>query len=144
MPPLGIPDYGSMQGLIDYSKSLDISHAKLHFKTLIQSEQNKLIINTMSIIDKYYDVIKANTVDYQMTDAELIKYKFQPKYLSFDLYGTTELWSLILKVNNMLSATQFTRRNIKILTNNIFSVLNEILILEDKEIKENNLLVYRK
>jgi hypothetical protein len=35
------------------------------------------------------------------------KYKYRPDYLSFDYYGTTILWELILYVNNVFSVEDF-------------------------------------
>lgn len=36
-----------------------------------------------------------------------IKYKYRPDYLSFDYYGTTILWEMILYVNNVFSIEDF-------------------------------------
>jgi hypothetical protein len=58
------------------------------------------------------------------------------------MYGTVEyghpFFALITS-----SATQFTSQRLKLFTNDIFDVL-EIIILEQEEIKENNFLVYGK
>lgn len=35
------------------------------------------------------------------------KYKYRPDYLSFDYYGTTILWELLLYVNNIFSIEDF-------------------------------------
>lgn len=36
-----------------------------------------------------------------------LKYKFRPDYLSFDYYGTTILWELIMYVNGVFSVEDF-------------------------------------
>lgn len=35
------------------------------------------------------------------------KYKYRPDYMSFDYYGTTVLWEMILYVNNVFSIEDF-------------------------------------
>lgn len=138
------PSIGTISGIIDYGNSLDISHSKLHFKGFAPSNGRQIIINYTSVLDKYFDLITKNLTVYTMTDLDFQKYKFQPKLLSYDMYGTTELWSAILKVNNLFSASQFTQQTINIFNSQIFEILNEILILEAPEIKKNNSEIYKK
>jgi len=72
------------------------------------------------------------------TDNDFRKYKFQPKKLSLILYQTTELWSLLLKLNNMSSILEFTKKDILVPPANvIFNLLNEVIILEKKQITAN-------
>lgn len=134
---------GTISDLISFGKSLNISHGKLHYQSLITDTSSTLIVNHISILDKYNDLLKKIIVDYTFTDEEYFKYRFQPKRLSYDKYGTTELWAAILKINNMVSVTQFTNIRVKLFTQDIFDVLNEILILEESEIKKNRAQVYK-
>lgn len=128
---------GTIEGAINYGKKQAISHSKLHFKTKIDSGGVSIIVNTNSIMDKYWDLITIAAITRTFTDNEHDKYKYQPKLLSYDLYNTTELWSAILKINNIFSATQFDGKTVKVFDERIFAILNEILILEDIEIKKN-------
>jgi hypothetical protein len=128
----------TIQDLIDYGKSLDISHDKLHFKAKIENTDGSVtIINYTSILDKYMDYLLPVTKVVTLNDQEYAKYKFQPKLLSFEMYGTTELWSLILRINNLTSAAQFTLKTLKLFTTDVFEILNEIIILEGDEINKN-------
>lgn len=133
----------TIQRLVDYGNGLDISHGKLHTKaTFTDSSGDKIIINYMSILDKYRDLINLHTTRVNFTEAEQMKYRYQPKRLSMDLYQTPELWSSILQINNIISTAEFTPKSLLVFTPDIFDVLNEILILEDTYIKENNAQVY--
>lgn len=124
---------------------LDFNHDKLHYKaSFLDPAGKKIIINYSSLIDKYYDYLRKIIVDIELTDQEMIKYRFQPKRLSFDYYGTTELWSAILRINNMTTITQFDRKKIKMFTQDIFDFINEILILEENELMENRIDTYEK
>lgn len=135
----------SIQDIIDYGKKLDISHSKLHIKSnFLDDKGDNIIINYTSILDKYYDLVMKSVITYSMTDDEYIKYVYRPKTLSYDLYNTVELWSAILRINNLFSAAQFNKQVVKVFSTDIFEIINEILILEEKAIKENNKAVYGK
>ena len=124
-----------------YIDNVDISYPKVFIKTLIDTTNGTLIVNYTSFMNKYYDYINSVTTNVILTDKELIKYKFRPKMLCMDLYNTVELWGLLLAVNNMTSITEFNRSKIKVFTTDIFSILNEIFILEKEKIINNNQLI---
>jgi len=124
--------------LIAYMKTQDISHSNLHFKATFTVDGTSLQINSSSILDRYMDFIKKNSSIMNFTDNDFRKYKFQPKKLSLILYQTTELWSLLLKLNNMSSILEFTKKDILVPPANvIFNLLNEVIILEKKQITAN-------
>lgn len=128
----------SIEDMIEYGKMLEISHDKLHLKhKIIGSDGNPIIVNYSQLIDKYLDNLTPYIEEVTLSEEEYLKYKFQPKTLSLDIYNTTELWSLILKINNILSVSQFDIKTLKLFTMDIFRVLNEILILEEDNIKTN-------
>lgn len=128
----------TIDDIIKYGNSLPISHDKIHLKSSLKDTMgNNVIVNYSSFVNKYIDFLQPIIVEVTLTDNEYEKYKFQPKFLSFDMYGTTELWSSILLLNNLSSATEFTKKKIKLFTKDIFTFLNEILILEDDNIKDN-------
>lgn len=124
-----------------YEKKLDISYAKTFLKTVIPSDDTKLIVNHTSLPNKYFDYISDIVTSVTMTDEEYIKYRYQPKLFCYNYYGTTELWALLLKVNNMTSAIEFNKKNIKVFSQEIFSLLNEIFILEKENITNDGILI---
>jgi len=133
-----IYECNTLEDLILYGKSLDISHDKLHFKaSFLDNSNNIIIFNYSSLIQKYKYFLEKYIRTIEFNDVEYEKYRFKPKSLSVDLYGTTELWSAILRINNVLSINEFSLKKIKLFTTEILSALNEILILEEKNIKEN-------
>lgn len=99
---------------------------------------NDLLIVGGCMYDKYIDFIKGFVTYVKLTTNELMKYKYNPKLLSYELYGTEELWYLILKLNNMCSEIEFTKQKIYILRPENLSVLNTINILYDDEISINH------
>ena len=67
-----------------------------------------------------------------MTPPEVSLYRFKPKKLSYDLYGTTELWDALLELNQMYSIIEFDREKYKVFDPREFkTALNEIMILKD-------------
>ena len=135
---ISIVKCNTISSLITYSKSLDISHDKIHFKTsLTNSDGDTIVVNTLSLIDKYIDFLQPSIVDVVLSDSEYSKYIYQPKTLCFDMYGTTELWSSVLRINNLTSASEFNIKSLKLFNKKIFDLLNEILILEKTALTTN-------
>lgn len=86
-----------------------------------------------SLMNKYRDFLSSSVVLTALTDGEMRTYQYSPKRLSNKLYGTTELWSDLLRLNGMISLLEFNRPIIKIYKpNEINDLLNEILIMEGK------------
>jgi hypothetical protein len=138
-------EQANMDSLITAGKSLDISHANMHSKASYKTKDGvTVVMNYSSVIDKYYDYLQKIIVDYEMTDEEYMNYRFQPKRMCMELYGTTEIWSSLLRINNMGSASQFTKQTIKAFTEDIIEVINEIMILEEEEMRDNRIAIYGK
>lgn len=129
--------YSTISSLAEYEKRLDLSHSKLYLKSLVDSDNNKLIVNSTSLANKYYDYILESVDIVKLTNKEYMKYRYQPKLFCYDMYGTPELWSLLLKINNFDSVAEFNRKKIKVLSPTIFNILNEILLNERENILEN-------
>jgi hypothetical protein len=67
--------------------------------------------------DRYYDtIIQQYATERILTDDEFKKYKYRPKRLSNDIYGTIDYWYILLMINKMSSVFQFVKKKIKVLT----------------------------
>ena len=71
----------------------------------------------------------------EMTDSEFNKYRFKPKLLAYDLYGSTELYFTILFLNGICSIKDFNRKNIRLIKKS-----DMILLLESIYNAEQNYL----
>lgn len=120
-------------------KSLDYSHGRFHFKAAVESSSGKAIVNHINVFDRYFQYFSLVTEPYTLTDAEVLIYQYQPKKFCMDKYGTTELWSLLLRLNNMTSSVQFNRANIKSFTPDVTTLIQEIMILEEDNLLKNAL-----
>lgn len=130
----------SIHEVIENSKLLDISYEKLFFKSNIEvNNETNLIINYNSLIDNYMEDIMKICTSWTLTDKDLINYRFQPKKFCYDLYNTTELWFILLRINNMVSSLDFNKKTIYVFDRDgIFKLLNEIMTLEEESYNQAN------
>ena len=121
------PDLDS--NLIDYIYHGKNSEFSLS-KTSIIETINGLKYPVDNILNTYMQIIRRYVTDVTLTDTETSKYFYQPKKLSLDLYGTIELWFLLIRINNMTSISEFNIKKIKIFHPEYLDVLNRIMIKE--------------
>lgn len=104
----------------------------------MQIGDNKLTIGG-NILDKYIPFLEAIKIRAVLTDEDFMIYKYRPKQLSKFLYGTEELASIILKLNNMSHECEFTRKKIYILDPAYSTeILNRIIAINEDNIKNNH------
>ena len=128
----------SIQDLIEFGDALPISNEKLHYKKVMtMPDGSKTVINFLGVLDRYYDILLEQSVVVKFSDDEFSKYKYKPKLLCYDVYNNMDLAPLILRINNMLSVTDFTKKEIRMFKTDIISFINEVLILEDDTINDN-------
>jgi hypothetical protein len=124
--------YATITDLINSVDNMEISYRNLHTNAVIQNGDEAIKVPYGSVVRNYLPYFESTLVEAQFTTAEVYKYKFKPKRLSLDLYGTTELWSALLEVNYMYSVIDFNlEKTIKVFEPKRFlKLLNEVLILE--------------
>jgi hypothetical protein len=100
-------------------------------KQVFSSQNNlKMLVNFDNLILKYMPELDDIKIKVSLSNEEYAKYKFNPKALSYDIYGTTELWFLILEANDLHSSTEFNSQTIYLFRSNIIDKLIRILNLE--------------
>lgn len=85
---------------------------------------NDIEIPTENIIFDYLTELKAVSVNVNLTESEYLKYKYKPKLLSYDVYGTTEAYFIIMAINNIIDVRDFTMKRIKMIKSDL---MNEII-----------------
>ena len=126
--------YATIQELIDSIKQEEVSYRNLHTPIYLTNNNEETIrIPYKSIIRDYLPALRKTTVMSNFSEREKIKYRFKPKMLSNDLYGTPELWSALLEVNGYLSLLDLTmERPMLVFDPREFrKMLNEVMILEE-------------
>lgn len=96
-----------------------------------------------SVLDDYLQDMQEKAIECTLSKTERDRYYLKPRILSSDIYGTTELYYIILRINNMWSPKQFTLDNnkIKMLTkDHMNDFLSAIMRVESKDIESYNSL----
>ena len=134
----------TIQNIISAGKELKICNRELSLKSVMTNSANeKYVVNITNLFEKYYEILLDNTVIVVLTDEEYLKYRFKPKVLSYDLYGTKELHYMLLRLNYVYSVINFDFKELRVFNTNILNLLNEIMILENENYIENDLDVIR-
>ena len=118
---------------VSFGKNVEISHGNMQFKV----KRGGIITPYQTLICKYYHVLSKYIKERTFTEEECRKYYQKPILLSKDLYGTPELWSGLLYINNMVSVANFNKRTIKVFTNDIIGVLEEIMTICNDDLETN-------
>lgn len=113
----------------------DITYRTLHIPAVMKNKMTGEVIEIpfSSLLRKYKDFLSTIIVTADLNEELETKYRYKPKMLSKDLYGTTELWDELLCINGCASVIEFIPKKVVRVydTNRIKSFINEILILEN-------------
>ena len=136
--------YYTAERQIAEGQNLEITDTAMRLKSLVKLNENRyLLINIKSILYKYRPILNQHRRKYKITGRDEIYYQYRPTILSYDMYGTIELAPLILEMNGMVSAIEFVglSNGIWLYDTSVAEVLNEILIMEEKDLDRNMLEV---
>lgn len=132
----------SIDDYIEDHKDLNISFDTLHLKEKVQfSEDSKGVTDGIllgdSFVQKYKGDLDELVVQKTFTADEARRYMTNPWALSYDLYGSVEYWFLLLDLNHMYSAVEFTQKTINVYDKSLPDVIDTILASEEDFINSN-------
>lgn len=130
-------EQSTLDAVIATGKLLNISEDSMSYKIVVPDGDDRIITPYYNIITKYHTVIEKYMQKITLDEDELYRYKYKPNLFCYERYGTPELSTALLYMNNMTSVVEFNRANIKIFNPNILTVLNELISLTDYDIKKN-------
>lgn len=133
-----------MRDFIDDYKIDTITLDRLYLKEVEVSLNKKMILLGDDILSKYRGEFDEYIGKITLTPAEKRKWHYNPKVMSYDLYGTTEFWFLLLELNEIRSITEFNMNPVKYFTTDITDKINRILNLENIVIEANNAEIQNK
>ena len=107
-------------------------------ESIEHSKSNKFLIENTSEIYNYNDTITLfsphifniykNLLSVYMDTITLDeKYFYKPELLSFDIYGTPDLWYLILWANDISTVTEFSKSEIKVINDKGLDKINTVI-----------------
>lgn len=126
-------EQSTMDKYVEKGKSLVFSR----ISNLFRDKKGEVITPHQTIVCRYYDSLKSYIESKTFTEEEFYKYRFNPRFLSYALYGTPELWADILYINNMVSVAEFKKTTIKIFNEGILDAIIEIKKIIENDLKEN-------
>lgn len=132
----------SISEYIDDYRELEISYDRIHLKEAVKFTPDSSgitdgIILGETFADKYRSDLENIVETKVFTRDEIFKYKCNPWRLSYDLYNSVEYWHMLLDLNDMVSATEFTRTTIKVYDDTLPDLINEIMMGEEVFIDNN-------
>lgn len=88
------------------------------------------------------DILKA-AVTVELNDKEYIKYRFKPRLLCYDTYGSQDIYYIILLLNNICNIRDFNMRKIKMLKSSDMEYLLSSIYNAEHEYLTNNLSIVK-
>ena len=114
----------TIEELIESGKGVTISYYNLSFLDMMS---NGTWVSVLNVVNDYMPELKAVAYDVELKQSEQQTYFYKPKLLSLDVYGNTELYYIILLMNDMADVKEFTKPIIKMLKkqdmNNLISAI---------------------
>ena len=132
-----------LKDYITEQSTKDVSMKDFFFKGVLTDDTTRLYVLDDSILIPYDDELAKYKVPYTLAGEEYRKYKYNPWKVAEDVYGSPEYWFLVLHANEMYSASEFDRQHIQMYKTAVISIIQEILAVEDKNIRSNQTEVNR-
>lgn len=130
----------TVEDFIELGKDIDdIQYSKFAILSKAAADvTNPILYPEHNVIYDYEEEFKKLAQYVTMTDSEYLKYRYKPKLLSYDLYGSTEFYFTILYLNGMCSIKDFNRRNIKLIKKSTMIELLEAIYNAEKNYITSN------
>lgn len=125
---------------IQTEQNKSVKYPNYYYQKVISEADLHVIMNYQSIMDRYVQYIRDYITEIELSQEEMRKYRYNPKRLSFNLYGTTSYWWSIIFANQIHSLTEFdfSRDNvIKVFTREGISAFSTVLSVDKTFISEN-------
>ena len=116
----------TLSSFIRAGKMIPLKYDKFCFMEKLDNGVIKCIYN---VLDDYYEEIEDYVIEVNFEKDDIYKYKYKPKVLAYDAYGSTDYYIFILYINKMSSVKEFNLENKKInmmrkeVFNSVFSTI---------------------
>ena len=127
----------TIEDFIDMKSNDNFTYATMAL--YMQSIVDKTTIYSYdNVLYTYLEDIKSFAIDYTFTEEEYQKYKYRPKLLAYDISGSTELYFVILAINDTCNIKDFKKRKIRLLyKSDLSDLLNRIMETETNRLSLN-------
>lgn len=135
----------TIQSIIDEGKNLKIINRELSLKEImVNSAGEKIVVNMYNLYEKYYELLLDHTARVVLSEKEQMRYRFNPRLLSKDLYGTIELHYMLLRLNHVYSVINFDFTEVTVFKPSVITLLNEIMVIESENFIENEVSIIKR
>lgn len=127
------PNITYLNDYINDGQSALINLRKIYDTILVTEADNRNNIFRIPINDiflKYNEQFADTIQNYALPEF----YFYKPKLLSYELYGTTELWLALLRINVMRNISEFNKSIIKVYTPDQIQELIQIFFKRERKI----------
>lgn len=126
----------TMEQFISLGRNVSVTYDAFSYKELLE---NGTEISVLNVINDYMTELKEMSVTVCFTEDQYRKYKYKPRLLCYDIYGNTELYFIILLMNNIIDIKEFDFYKLRMLKkDDMESVLSAIYNAERKYIDKYN------
>lgn len=126
----------TIEEFIEAGKGTKLAYFDLSFADKLS---NGNWISVLNVVNDYMDELRNASPIVELTTEEQVKYYYKPKLLCADVYGTPEIYFLILLINDMADVKEFTKPRIKMLrTDHLNEILSSIYNAERAAINRYN------
>lgn len=105
----------TIEDFIKSGKGVTLTYQNLSLKNNIG---DKIKFPFMNVFNTYLDDIVDSALikTVKLNDEEYARYEFRPKLLAYDIYGSTDLYFVILAINRILSPKDFRVKKLKMIS----------------------------
>ena len=126
----------TMEQFISLGRKVSLTYDRYSFKELLSNGPEISILN---VVNDYMREIKENSLLVKFSESEYRKYRFKPKILSYDVYGTQDLYYVILLANGIIDEKEFDFTELLMPTTDTMNTyMSAIYNAEYRYIKEYN------
>lgn len=118
---MALPDKTiTVEEFINSGKNVTIDYINFSFLSRLQ---NGTVVSVLNVVNDYIEELRNACVTVELTQAQQYAYFYKPKLLCYDIYGSPELYYVILLINDMADVKEFTKPRIKMLRKEYMSML---------------------
>lgn len=126
----------TMEQFISLGRKVSLTYDRYSFKELLS---NGTEISILNVVNDYMREIKENSLLVKFSENEYRKYRFKPKILSYDVYGTQDLYYVVLLANGIIDEKEFDFTELLMPTTDTMNTyMSAIYNAEYRYIKEYN------
>lgn len=114
----------TIEEFVKSGKSVSLSYKSFSF---LETMSNNTQVSVLDVLHDYMDELRNASILVKLSEAEYRKYMYKPKLLCYDIYGSPELYFVILLINDMADVKEFNKRTFRMLSKNAMSLFTSAI-----------------